>query len=578
MSTNALITAIVTAAILLLLTSSSTIGATAMTPRCDDVNVRTGPSTNHNAKGQVDEGDRVTVVNTVDGGSYGVACAGDFRSGSRWRKISAINGRSVSSLYGVNHVFAAAKLFRSVTTPAPTTPPTPAPTPAPSPAPTPAPTAAPTAAPTPTPTPAPTTPPTPTPTPTPDPGPSFLPSPITLQSTVTFHGRGWGHGVGMSQYGAHGRALDGQLAPEILAHYYKGTSLGTMNNREIRVLVLERFDAGPDEPVQIFGRNGEWTIDGVDATFPEDARLKFVPTTAGDSTTWTAVVTAVDGTELHDAASPRSIRIRPAAGTTLQLWSRPSAYDRYRGVLRIIGETGGNPKANVINELPMESYLRGVVPSEVPAGWPTETLKAQSIAARSYSAVRLHPDKGTFDVHDDTRSQVYLGKSVEKAATDAAIAATAQMVIRTPGGAIANAFFHSTGGGATEHNEYAWVSSTGEILSSPYSYLRGSLDRRPNGTPYDSAGPYAKWKTATYTLSQVRSWFASDSRTNVGKLVKLNLSDRGVSGRLISVRLIGADGTKKKVSGAVFISIFNAHRPAGDPMLRSTLFDLAPIT
>jgi hypothetical protein len=50
-----------------------------------------------------------------------------------------------------------------------------------------------------------------------------------------------------------------------------------------------------------------------------------------------------------------------------------------------------------------------------------------------------------------------------------------------------------------------------------------------------------------------------------------------VSGRLISVRLVGADGTKKTVSGAVFISIFNAHRPAGDPMLRSTLFDLAPI-
>jgi SpoIID/LytB domain protein len=382
----------------------------------------------------------------------------------------------------------------------------------------------------------------------------------------------------MSQYGAHGRALDGQLAPEILAHYYQGTTLGTMNNREIRVLVLEKFDASPDEPVQVFGRNGNWTIDGVDETFPEDARLKFVPTTTDGSTTWSVVVTAVDGTKLHAAASPRSIRVRPASGTTLQLWSRPSAYDRYRGVLRIIGKTGSNPKANVINELPMESYLRGVVPSEVPAGWPAETLKAQSIAARSYSAVRLHPDKGTFDVYDDTRSQVYLGKSVEKAATDAAIAATAQVVIRTPGGKIASALFHSTGGGATEHNENAFVSATGEQIAGPYSYLRGSLDRRLDGTPYDSAGPYSKWKTATYTLSQIRSWFASDSRTDVGTLVKLNLSDRGVSGRLISVRLIGADGTKKTVSGAVFMSIFNAHRPAGDPMLRSTLFDLAPIS
>ena len=69
-----------------------------MTPKCDDVNVRTGPSTGDARKGQVDEGTRVTVVKTVSGGSYGVTCDGEFRSGSRWHKISAIDGHSVSSL------------------------------------------------------------------------------------------------------------------------------------------------------------------------------------------------------------------------------------------------------------------------------------------------------------------------------------------------------------------------------------------------------------------------------------------------------------------------------------------------
>jgi hypothetical protein len=63
----------------------------------------------------------------------------------------------------------------------------------------------------------------------------------------------------------------------------------------------------------------------------------------------------------------------------------------------------------------------------------------------------------------------------------------------------------------------------------------------------------------------------------VGTLVALDLRNRGVSGRLISVTLIGANGTTKKVSGDVFRSIFNAHRPSGDAMMRSTLFDLAPI-
>src|SRR5215212_7483423 len=292
-TTTALIVAVLSAAILLILSSSKTLGATGMTPRCDDINLRAGPSTNRAAVGQVDEGDRVTVVNTVDGGGYGVSCNDEFRSGSRWRKISAINGRSVESLYGVDHVFAAAKLFRNLsTTPAPPAPATPAPTPSRTAGPTSTPTATPfpestaaatqepvsTAAPTgnPTPTqepvPSPTAPPTPTPTPTatqtPVPAPSFLPSPVQLGSSVTSYGRGWGHGVGLSQYGAQGRALDGQEAPEILEHYYEGTTLGTMSNRGVRVLVLEDFRTSPAEPVQIFGRGGDWSIDGVDATFP----------------------------------------------------------------------------------------------------------------------------------------------------------------------------------------------------------------------------------------------------------------------------------------------------------------------
>jgi hypothetical protein len=66
----------------------------------------------------------------------------------------------------------------------------------------------------------------PTPTPTPTPAPT---GPTVLGPTVTFSGRGYGHGVGMSQYGARGRALAGQDAATILAHYYRGTTLGTIS-------------------------------------------------------------------------------------------------------------------------------------------------------------------------------------------------------------------------------------------------------------------------------------------------------------------------------------------------------------
>ena len=77
-SATAVVGAVLSAAILLLLTSPNTFGATGMTPRCDDINLRTGPSTSHAVKGRVDEGDRVTVVKTVDGGSYSVTCDGEL--------------------------------------------------------------------------------------------------------------------------------------------------------------------------------------------------------------------------------------------------------------------------------------------------------------------------------------------------------------------------------------------------------------------------------------------------------------------------------------------------------------------
>jgi stage II sporulation protein D len=246
-------------------------------------------------------------------------------------------------------------------------------------------------------------------------------------------------------------------------------------------------------------------------------------------------------------------------------------------VLRLIGTTGATPTVNAVNELRLEDYLRGVVPAEVPASWPVEAVRAQAIAARSYAAYHLHPTTGSFDVYDDTRSQMYLGRVVEKAASDSAVAGTAFVVLRTTGGGIANALFHSTGGGATENNENVFTSSTGQKTAGVYAYLRGSADRRDDGSPYDAASPYATWSTKTYTLDQIQAWFAADSRTNVGTLVALDLRDRGVSGRLISVTLIGADGSAKQVSGAVFQSVFNAHRPSGDRMLRSTLFDLTPI-
>ncbi|MBF8290555.1 MAG: SpoIID protein [Chloroflexi bacterium] len=305
--------------------------------------------------------------------------------------------------------------------------------------------------------------------------------------------------------------------------------------------------------------------------FPADARLRLFPGPA--PTTWRLLVDDVAGTVLFDGVVSGDLRAQPLTdATTIQLFSKPTTFDLFRGTLRILGS---GSTVDVINELPLESYLRGVVPAEMPSSWPTEARIAQTIAARSFAAYRLRPTMGTFDVYDSTLSQVYLGVRRETAAADAVIAATTDQVMRS-GAGIVNALFHSTAGGATENNENVFVSSTGGIIAGPLSYLRGSSDRDSSGASYDAGAPYATWQTRAYTLAELSAIFAKDTRTNVGTLTALELRNRGVSGRLISVTLIGSGGSRT-VSGTLFVAAFNAGKPSTDAPLRGTLLDLAPI-
>jgi SpoIID/LytB domain protein len=403
-------------------------------------------------------------------------------------------------------------------------------------------------------------------------GPSALAAPdATPPEPIVFYGRGYGHGVGMSQYGARGRALAGQDAATILAHYYAGTTLGTTDpTRPVRILVLQAFKPSATRPLRLYGRGASWTIDGIDPTFPSDAQLRVTKAGAG----FRLVVRASTGGLLLDRRSAGSVRVRAGttAGARIQVWSRPGRYDRYRGTIRLRSTKSG---IDAINETQLDLYLRGVVPAEMPAGWPVEALRAQAIAARSYAARRLHPKTGQWDLYDDTRMQVYRGSLGERAATNVAIADTAGQVLRS-GTRIANALFHSTGGGATEDNENVFTAESGKIVAGPVSYLRGSPDRAEDGTPYDAGAPRESWQTAAYTLEALSAVFGADARTNVGAIESLNLSNVGVSGRLISVTLHGSLGSKT-VSGSVFRAVFNAETPATDPYMWSTLVATAPI-
>jgi stage II sporulation protein D len=394
----------------------------------------------------------------------------------------------------------------------------------------------------------------------------------TLGSSVTFYGRGYGHGVGMSQYGAAGRATAGQSRATILAHYYQGTTLASISpTTPVRVLVLSNWTASASVPLTIRGNLGNWTIDGQTATFPASAQLTAAPPPSG-STAWQLVVKSSTGTVLLNITVTTGFRVRPADSTTrIQLVSKPTYYDTYRGVLRVIL---GSTTATVINEVGLDDYLKGVVPSEMSYGWPTEALASQAIASRSYATYQLHPSSGSYDLYDDTRSQVYHGSLGEQSTTNAVVASTSGVILKS-GTALVDAVYHSGDGGATENNENVFTSSTG-ALGTPYSYLRGSSDLNGSGKSYDAASPYETWNTATYTVSQLSTIFGADSRTAVGTLSALDLSHRGVSGRLIYVILYGSGGSKQ-ISGTLFTSIFNSHKPSADAAMRSTWFDVAAV-
>lgn len=126
--------------------------------------------------------------------------------------------------------------------------------------------------------------------------------------------------------------------------------------------------------------------------------------------------------------------------------------NRYRGEMKIIPSAWNNG-VTVVNRVPMELYLKGVVPSEIVPSWKPDAIKAQAVAARTYAVYHKNGYRSAgYDITDDTRSQVYRGCSVETSATNKAVEETAGEIITYNGKAI-DALFHANGGGYTEDSE-----------------------------------------------------------------------------------------------------------------------------
>ncbi|HEV2769414.1 MAG TPA: SpoIID/LytB domain-containing protein [Solirubrobacteraceae bacterium] len=331
------------------------------------------------------------------------------------------------------------------------------------------------------------------------------------QAAVTIDGRGFGHGVGMSQFGAYGFALrENRTYRSILRHYYTGTQIDEVDARRIRVLLK---------------RSSSMTVCRV--TRARDARGVVTGLTAGTSYRFSPaggaslrVHNTDTGSRVRTMRAP--VRLTGGSRTCLRGSAENGVADgQYRGAMALhrVGST-----VQAVNDVHSRHYLYGVVPAEVPTSWPLEAVKAQAVAARSYALRSLRPG-ATFDVFADTRSQVYKGFAGEDARGRQAVRETREEVV-TYGGQIAQTFFFSTSGGRTTSNESGF--GGGE----PLPYLR------PVDDPHDDISPVHTWRS-TFGDGQVAQKLGVG-----GALRSIRVVERGSDDRVRRVEVRGSGGTR----------------------------------
>lgn len=136
----------------------------------------------------------------------------------------------------------------------------------------------------------------------------------------------------------------------------------------------------------------------------------------------------------------------------------------YRGYLIIQNK---NQKLTVINDVDLEDYLKGVVPSEMPSGWEFEALKAQAIAARSYALANLGKRASFgYDLKDTPEDQAYGGASAETSKTNTAVEETSGLVL-TYNYKVVSAFYSASAGGQTVTAKEAWGNDVPYVRSVP---------------------------------------------------------------------------------------------------------------
>jgi stage II sporulation protein D len=365
---------------------------------------------------------------------------------------------------------------------------------------------------------------------------------VPHKAVITIKGRGWGHGHGMSQYGAEGAARKGRTAGQIVHFYYPHTHAARVTGH-----VNVRITADTDHNTTVIARSG------LRVRALGDRSTTSLPTAGavGRASRWRLSSGSSGTTRLSYLTGswhvwrklPGDAEFRASGPIQLVVGGRKVTY---RGTLQSrTPATGRTGRRVTVNRVALDDYVRGVIPREMPASWHRAALRAQAIAARTYASFEeRNSTNPVWQLCDTSQCQVYGGKSAEYPSTNKAVTATSGRIL-THGGLPAFTQFSASSGG--------WTADGGE------PYLVAKRD------PYDGwpGNLVHTWTTSVTSRTIERAWPA------LGDLQAIRVTSRDGNGRwggrVLTMTLRGSQGRVTGLGGDTFSAVLG---------LRSTWFEL----
>jgi SpoIID/LytB domain protein len=377
--------------------------------------------------------------------------------------------------------------------------------------------------------------------------------PCAPPASFTLTGSGFGHGVGMSQWGARAMAVSGMDARSILSYYYQNTSVDSVTDDMEISVNIEYQKARVDmrgEALDASGGGLEITVGGVITQGAPADTFQFQQN-AGQ----VRVVKISGGASTVIGQGPNAT-VRPIGATLVQVVNKGGSFtspgNRFRyGFIEVTPvKAGGGSRVNAVNKLRLhEEYLYGI--AEVPSSWPDAALQAQVIASRTYALSKIRDGiRASCNCHLDDGygpfiDQTFVGWSKQSGAQGNRWVDAVNATLTSPNTGLAvlhngqpiKAFYGASNGGASQASVDVW----GGVL--PYSVSV------PDPYSLDASNPDRVW-TKTITQAEAAKAFG------VAAVWGLNVTERHASGAVKTIAATNADNTSVTRTGGQMRSLF----------------------